>query len=57
MVITAALSYWRMSRMSPNEAAMVVRDAAFQENRRETDRVERWRKWFKTKMSRKRAGR
>lgn len=57
MILAAALTYLRMSRMSEHEATMVLRDASFQENRRETDRVERWRKWFKNKMSRKRAGR
>ncbi len=57
MIASAVLTYLRMSRMTPAEASMVVRDEAFHETRRETDRVERWRKWFKAKMSRKRAGR
>lgn len=57
MVVSAGLTYLRMIRMSPAEASLVVRDEAFHETRRETDRVERWRKWFKAKMSRQRAGR
>ena len=56
MIIIAALGYLRMSRLGGREASMVLRDGAFQENRRETDRIERWRKWFKIKVSRRRAG-
>ncbi|WP_020473942.1 hypothetical protein [Zavarzinella formosa] len=57
MILSAGLSYLRISRMTQAEASMVLRDDAFHETRRETDRIERWRRWFKAKMSRRRAGR
>jgi hypothetical protein len=53
--VSSVLQYIRWNRNSPAEAAMILRDAAFHETRRETDRIERWRKWFKEKMSRRRA--
>lgn len=53
--VSSVLQYIRWNRNSPAEAAMILRDAAFHETRRETDRIERWRKWFKQKMSRRRA--
>lgn len=57
MLISAALVYLRGNRMSRAEAALVLRDEFFQENRRETDRLQRWRKWFKERAAvRRRAG-
>jgi hypothetical protein len=57
MVASAALVYLRSARMSRQEAALVLRDEFFQENRRETDRLQRWRKWYKERVAlRRRAG-
>jgi hypothetical protein len=57
LVASAALVYLRSARMSRREAALVLRDEFFQENRRETDRVQRWRKWYKERVAlRRRAG-
>jgi hypothetical protein len=57
MVISAALVYMRAAGMTRQEAAMSLRDEFFQENRRETDRLQRWRKWFKERMAmRRRSG-
>ena len=57
MVASAALVYLRGNRMSPAEAAGALRDEFFLENRRETDRLLRWRKWFKERVAlRRRAG-
>jgi hypothetical protein len=57
MVVSAALVYLRSARMTRNEAALVLRDEFFQENRRETDRLQRWRKWYKERVAlRRRAG-
>jgi hypothetical protein len=43
--------------MTPAEASLVLRDEFFHENRRETDRLQRWRKWFKERVAlRRRAG-
>ena len=58
MLVSAGLVYLRGSRMTPAEAALVLRDEFFQENRRETDRLQRWRKWFKERVAlRRRSGR
>lgn len=54
LVLVAALTYLRYSRYSRAEADMVLRDTFFQEMRRETDRLQRWRKWFKDRMARQR---
>lgn len=57
MVASAALVYLRGNRMSRAEAAAALRDEFFLENRRETDRLQRWRKWFKERVAlRRRAG-
>ena len=55
MVVSAALVYMRSARMTRNEAALVLRDEYFQENRRETDRLHRWRKWFKERVALRRS--
>ena len=45
------------ARHDAAEAALVLRDEFFQENRRETDRLQRWRKWYKERVAlRRRAG-
>lgn len=54
MLVSAALIYLRSARMTAREASLSLRDAHFQELRRETDRLQRWRKWFKEKMARRR---
>jgi hypothetical protein len=54
MLVSAALVYLRGNRMTPAEATLVLRDEFFQENRRETDRLQRWRKWFKERVARRR---
>lgn len=57
MAVSAALVYLRAARMSRAEASLVLRDTFFQESRRETDRVQRWRKWYKERVAaRRRAG-
>lgn len=57
MAVSAALVYLRSARMSRAEARLVLRDEFFQENRRETDRLQRWRKWYKERVAaRRRAG-
>jgi hypothetical protein len=57
LVASAALVYLRSARMTRREAALVLRDEFFQENRRETDRLQRWRKWYKERVAvRRRAG-
>jgi hypothetical protein len=58
MLVSAALVYLRGNRMTRPEAALVLRDEFFQEERRETDRLQRWRKWFKERVAlRRRSGR
>jgi hypothetical protein len=54
MVISAAIVYLRGARMTRAEASLLLRDEFFQENRRETDRLQRWRRWFKEKVARRR---
>jgi len=57
MLASAAVVYLRGNRMTPAEASLVLRDEFFQEDRRETDRLQRWRKWFKERVAlRRRAG-
>ena len=57
MLAAAALVYMRSARMSGRQAGLILRDAHFHETRRETDRLHRWRQWFKEKMAaRRRAG-
>jgi hypothetical protein len=57
MIVFAALVYLRSARMTRQEAALVLRDEFFQENRRETDRLQRWRKWYKERVAaRRRSG-
>jgi hypothetical protein len=57
MIASAVLVYLRASSMTRREAALVLRDEFFQENRRETDRLSRWRKWYKERVAlRRRAG-
>lgn len=57
MIASAAVVYLRGNRMTPVEASLVLRDEFFQEDRRETDRLQRWRKWFKERVAlRRRAG-
>jgi hypothetical protein len=48
---TAILAYLRHSRMTRLEAEMVLRDGFFHETRRETDRVQRWRRWYKRRTT------
>ena len=58
MLVSAVLVYLRGNRMTGAEAALVLRDEFFQEERRETDRLQRWRKWFKERVAvRRRSGR
>lgn len=58
MLAAAALVYLRGNRMTQAEAALVLRDEFFHEERRETDRLQRWRKWFKERVAlRRRSGR
>ncbi len=54
MLVSAALIYLRSARMTRTEAALVLRDEFFQENRRETDRLQRWRKWYKERVAKRR---
>jgi hypothetical protein len=54
MIVSAALVYMRSAGMSRQEAALSLRDEYFQENRRETDRLQRWRKWFKERVAQRR---
>jgi hypothetical protein len=57
LVASAALVYLRSAGMTRREAALVLRDEFFQENRRESDRLQRWRKWYKERVAlRRRAG-
>jgi hypothetical protein len=57
MIASAALVYMRANRMTRTEAALQLRDEFFQEERRETDRIQRWRKWYKERVAlRRRAG-
>jgi hypothetical protein len=57
MIVSAALVYLRGSGMTRAEATVLLRDEFFDENRRETDRIQRWRKWFKERVAlRRRAG-
>ena len=49
MLTAAALVYMRAARMSRREASLILRDVHFNEMRRETDRLHRWRHWFKEK--------
>jgi hypothetical protein len=57
LLASAALIYLRAARMTQAEAAMQLRDEFFHENRRETDRLQRWRKWYKERMAlRRRSG-
>jgi hypothetical protein len=57
LVASAALVYLRSARMTRAEAALVLRDESFHETRRETDRLQRWRKWYKERVAaRRRAG-
>jgi hypothetical protein len=51
MLVSAAVVYLRGGRMTRAEASLVLRDEFFQENRRETDRLQRWRKWFKERVA------
>lgn len=57
MIVSAALIYMRSARMTGEEAALLLRDEFFEEGRRETDRLHRWRKWHKERMAlRRRSG-
>jgi hypothetical protein len=57
MIVSAALIYMRSARMTRAEAALSLRNEFFQENRRETDRLLRWRKWYKERLAfRRRSG-
>jgi len=57
MVVSAALIYMRSGQMTRLEASLVLRDEYFHENRRETDRLQRWRKWFKERVATRRRAR
>ena len=54
MAIAAVLTYLQWSRMTPAEADVALRDTSFQEMKRETDRLHRWRKWYRERVARKR---
>lgn len=54
MLVSAALVYIRSTRMTRLEASLLLRDEFFQENRRETDRLQRWRRWYKERVARRR---
>ncbi|MSR54799.1 MAG: hypothetical protein EXS09_16150 [Gemmataceae bacterium] len=57
ILLSAVLVYLRGNRMTRSEAAIALRDDFFQENRRETDRLQRWRKRFKERVAvRRRSG-
>lgn len=57
VLAAAGLVYLRAARMTRREASLVLRDTHFHEMRRETDRLHRWRQWFKDKVAaRRRAG-
>jgi len=57
VLLSAALVYLRGYRMTRTEAALSLRDDFFHENRRETDRLQRWRKWYKERVAvRRRSG-
>jgi len=57
ILFSAVLVYLRGNRMTRTEAAISLRDDFFQENRRETDRLQRWRKWFKERVAVRRRSR
>jgi hypothetical protein len=40
-----AFWYWRLTRLSPGEARMVLLDTGWRESRRELNRQEKWRAW------------
>jgi hypothetical protein len=46
-VLPAALAfwYWRLTRLGPGEARMVLLDTGWRESRRELNRQEKWRAW------------
>ena len=56
MIVSAVAVYVRRARMSRQQAELLLRDVFFHENRRETDRIHRWRKWQKENIARTRAG-
>jgi hypothetical protein len=41
--------YWRLTRLSPGEARMVLLDCGWRESRRELNRQEKWRAWGATR--------
>lgn len=47
VTLPAALAfwYWRLTRLGPGEARMVLLDAGWRETRRELNRQEKWRAW------------
>lgn len=49
--VAAILVYARTLRMSRHEAKLILRDQFFHETRRETDRLHRWRQWFKRRVA------
>jgi hypothetical protein len=51
LLLSVLLSYWRHATMTRHEADMILRDTAFHEMRRETDRLQRWRRWFKDRVA------
>lgn len=51
MLTSGIVIYLRSMRMSRAEAEMRLRDTHFHETLRETDRLHRWRQWFKQKVA------
>jgi hypothetical protein len=48
--------YWRLLRLTPVEARMVLFDAGWRESRRELNRIEKWRAWGRARAARKGGG-
>ena len=59
VTLPAALAfwYWRLTRLSPGEARMVLLDTGWRESRRELNRQEKWRAWGLTRRRPKSARR
>lgn len=48
--------YWRLARMTRDEARMTLLDAGWRETRRELNRQEKWRAWGRARAARKAKG-
>ena len=51
-----AFWYWRLLRLTPDEARMMLLDAGWRESRRELNRLEKWRAWGRTRAARRGGG-